>query len=115
MFIMFGIKNCDTIKKARAALEQQALPYQFHDYKSQGLSEALLDDMLASVPWQQLLNTRGTTWRQLPETQKTDVDAAKARQLLLEHPSMVKRPVLKTDNGYVVGFDVTQYQQLVSK
>jgi arsenate reductase len=103
---LYGIPNCDSVKKARAWLNDQAWSHEFHDFKKQGLSEALIDQWLALVPWETLLNTRGTTWRQLSEAERAQgTTAAGARALLLAHPSLVKRPVLHnlSTNTLVVG------------
>lgn len=112
MYVMYGIKNCDTIKKARLQLEAQQKPYQFHDYRVDGLSEALLDEMLAALDWQQLLNTRGTTFRALPDAEKADLTQQKARALMLAQPAMIKRPVLRTPTGWLLGYQADTYQQL---
>ncbi|HAT41221.1 MAG TPA: ArsC family reductase [Rheinheimera sp.] len=112
MFVMYGIKNCDTIKKARQHLDALQKPYQFHDYRVDGLSEALLDEMLQVLDWQQLLNTRGTTFRALPDADKTDLTQQKARALMLAQPAMIKRPVLRTATGWLLGYQQDTYQQL---
>lgn len=112
MYVMYGIKNCDTIKKARQQLETMQLAYRFHDYRVDGLSEDLLDEMLQALDWQQLLNTRGTTFRALPEGDKTELTLAKARALMLAQPAMIKRPVLRTPSGWLLGYQADTYQQL---
>lgn len=106
---IYGIKNCDTMKKARTWLEDHGVEYDFHDYKKEGLDAATLDRFLKNIAWEQLLNRAGTTFRKLPEEVRADVDAAKARALMLEQPSMVKRPVLEKDGHYLVGFKPDQY------
>ncbi len=122
--ILYGIKNCDTIKKARRWLDDQKIPYQFHDYRVDGLSPELLQSFIEQVGWESLLNTRGTTWRKLPDEQKATInnaDAAKA--LMLEHPSIIKRPLLVSGSEnsksagtekYLLGFKAEQYQQFFS-
>ncbi len=114
--ILYGIKNCDTIKKARRWLDDQKIPYQFHDYRVDGLSPELLQSFIEQVGWESLLNTRGTTWRKLPDEQKATInnaDAAKA--LMLEHPSIIKRPLLVSGTEkYLLGFKAEQYQQFFS-
>lgn len=112
MTIIHGIKNCGSVKKARAWLEQHAIPYEFHDFKTAGLPEAMLDEWLTEIDWQRLLNTKSATWRQLPPEEKADLDAAKARALLLAHPTLVKRPVLARSGQFLVGFQETEYQTL---
>lgn len=106
---IYGIKNCDTMKKARTWLEDHGVDYAFHDYKKDGLEAATLDRFLKNIAWEQLLNRAGTTFRKLPEDVRADVDAAKARSLMLEQPSMVKRPVVEKDGKYMVGFKPDQY------
>ncbi|WP_343313651.1 ArsC family reductase [Brucella sp. BE17] len=106
---IYGIKNCDTMKKARIWLEDHGVDYLFHDYKKDGLDAATLDRFLKTIAWEQLLNRAGTTFRKLPEEIRTDVDATQARVLMLEQPSMVKRPVLQQDGKFMVGFKPDQY------
>ncbi|WP_099118785.1 ArsC family reductase [Xenorhabdus ishibashii] len=124
--ILYGIKNCDTIKKARRWLEDQEIPYQFHDYRVDGLSPELLQSFIELAGWGSLLNTRGTTWRKLPDEQKAAINnAEEAKALMLEHPSIIKRPLLVSRSEgskkkgtetekYLLGFNVEQYQQFFS-
>lgn len=114
MIILYGIKNCDTIKKAKKFLEQHQLTYQFHDYRTDGLTTALLADFATKFGWQQLLNTRGTTWRQLTEEQKTDLDQEKALALMLAQPALIKRPVLVNNEDYLLGFSESSYASLIT-
>lgn len=107
---IYGIKNCDTMKKARTWLDDHGVDYAFHDYKKDGLDAATLDRFLQTVPWEELLNRAGTTFRKLPEDERKTVDAAKARALMLEQPSMVKRPVLDRDGALTVGFRPERYE-----
>jgi arsenate reductase len=113
---LFGIPNCDTVKKARAWLTAQGLDYQFHDFKKQGVPEQHLDIWLESVGWQTLVNCRGTTWRKLDEAQRTAVvDAQTARTLALAQPSVIKRPVVEwSDVSVTVGFDETDWSAHVA-
>lgn len=106
---IYGIKNCDTMKKARNWLDDHGIVYAFHDYKTQGLDAATLDGFLQQQPWEVLLNRAGTTFRKLPEAERQNVDQAKARALMLEQPSMVKRPVLNKDGQLLVGFKPENY------
>lgn len=110
MITVYGIKNCDTIKKARRFLEQQQIPYQFHDYRVDGISAELLETFAEQLDWQQLLNTRGTTWRQLDETAKAAIDKPRALALMLTHPALIKRPLLVKDNAYLLGFSEQSYR-----
>ncbi|MGL5389446.1 MAG: ArsC family reductase [Serratia sp. (in: enterobacteria)] len=114
---MFGIKNCDTIKKARRWLEEQGVAYQFHDYRADGLDEQLLRDFVARLGWQPLLNTRGTTWRKLDEAQRNACDNADAAiALMLEQPAMIKRPLLDDGKGHaLLGFSSESYQQFITE
>lgn len=107
--IMFGIANCDTIKKARAWLDQHGIAYAFHDYKIAGIDAARLARWGELVGWEVLLNRAGTTFRKLPEDDRQDVDAAKAAALMLAQPSMIKRPVLEYPGGILVGFKPDHY------
>lgn len=114
---MFGIKNCDTIKKARRWLEEQGVAYQFHDYRVDGLDEQLLRDFVARLGWEPLLNTRGTTWRKLDEAQRNACDNAEAAiALMLEQPAMIKRPLLDDGKGHaLLGFSSESYQQFITE
>ncbi|MEX2953794.1 ArsC family reductase [Serratia fonticola] len=114
---MFGIKNCDTIKKARRWLEEQGVAYQFHDYRVDGLDEQLLRDFVARLGWEPLLNTRGTTWRKLDEAQRNACNNAEAAiALMLEQPAMIKRPLLDDGKGHaLLGFSSESYQQFITE
>ena len=93
---VYGIRNCDTVKKARAWLKGRGLPYEFHDFKTQGVPADRLDHWLAQAGWEQLLNRKGTTWRRLdPTVQATAQDERGARAVMLAHPSVIKRPVVE--------------------
>ncbi|ASV86059.1 ArsC family reductase [Ochrobactrum quorumnocens] len=107
---IYGIKNCDTMKKARTWLEDHGIDYTFHDYKKEGLDAATLDRFLKDIEWEKLLNRAGTTFRKLPDGERQNVDAAKARELMLAQPSMVKRPVLDKAGKLTVGFKPDQYE-----
>lgn len=110
---VFGIKNCDTMKKAFAWLNENGVAYEFIDYKKAGIAEANLQDWSARAGWQALLNTRGLTWRKLTEEERTDVDALKAVKLMAQYPSLIKRPVLDTGNALLVGFDPAHYGEIL--
>jgi arsenate reductase len=99
-----GIKSCDTMKKAFAWLDAKGVAYRFHDYKTAGLDQAMLESWVQQVGWEALLNRAGTTFRKLPEAEKQDLDANKAVALMLAQPSMVKRPVLDAGGRLLVGF-----------
>jgi len=104
MTTIYGIKACDTMQKARAWLADHGVGYAFHDYKTQGIDRARLEDWTRQVGWEVLLNRSGTTFRKLPEADRADLTEAKAIGLMLAQPSMIKRPVLETDGGLLVGF-----------
>jgi|SRR3954471_21946465 arsenate reductase len=109
---LYGIKNCDTIKKARTWLAAHGVEYAFHDYKEAGIERAKLDEWIAAVGWEVLLNRAGTTFRKLPDAAKEDLTQAKAVRLMLEQPSMIKRPVLERGRTLLVGFDPQKYSAL---
>ena len=108
---LYGIKNCDTMKKARAWLDANAIRYVFHDYKAEGVDPARLDHWIAAQGWEPLLNRAGTTFRKLPEMDKIDLDSAKARALMIAQPSMIKRPVLDLGDRRIVGFKPESYAE----
>jgi arsenate reductase len=105
-----GIKACDTMKKARDWLDGHGVAYGFHDYKAVGVDRATLEAWARQVGWETLLNRSGTTFRKLPETDKTDLTEAKAIGLMLAQPSMIKRPVLDVDGKLLVGFRPEAYE-----
>ena len=106
---LYGIKNCDTMKKARAWLDAHKVAYAFHDYKVAGVARADLERWEALVGWEVLLNRAGTTFRALPEEKKSGLTAKKAIALMLEQPSMIKRPVLAVGGRVLTGFKPEQY------
>ena len=108
---IYGIRNCDTMKKARAWLDGHGVAYGFHDYKAVGVERGRLEGWARAVGWETLLNRAGTTFRKLPEEQKEEITATKALTLMLAQPSMIKRPVLEVGGRVIVGFDPATYQQ----
>jgi len=114
MFILYGIKNCDTVKKARAWLEAQGIAHQFHDFRKDGLDLALLEKWEVILGWEALLNRRGTSWRKLDESQREGVDRAKAMELMLGQPSLIKRPVLEAGTKTLFGFNAEEYAMLTT-
>jgi arsenate reductase (glutaredoxin) len=113
---LYGIPNCDTVKKARDWLDRHDIAYVFHDFKKAGIGRDLLDEWLDSVDWEILVNRKGTTWRGLSDERKAVVvNADSAAELMLESPSIVKRPVLAFDGGIHVGFSDELYQRLFKK
>ncbi|WP_336795338.1 ArsC family reductase [Erwinia aphidicola] len=114
---MYGIKNCDTIKKARKYLEAQGLDYQFHDYRADGLDAALLQTFIDTLGWEALLNTRGTTWRKLDEAVRNAVNnPAASRDLMLAQPAIIKRPLLCAPDGtMLLGFSEATWQPFIQE
>lgn len=112
-FILYGIKNCDSVRKARAWLESRHIDYRFHDYRVEGLEADLLADFVSRLGVEALLNQRSTSWRQLSEAQKADMNADKAMQLMLELPTLIKRPILDRGGQLLVGFSPELYQTLL--
>ncbi|MDO6416504.1 ArsC family reductase [Sphingomonas sp. BIUV-7] len=106
---MYGIPNCDTIKKARIWLDDHGIAFAFHDYKKAGIDRATLAGWVAEQGWETLLNRAGTTFRKLPDADRTDLDADKAIALMLAHPSMIKRPVLDLGERRIIGFKPEAY------
>ena len=117
MITIYGIKNCDTMKKAFAWLEANGVAYQFVDYKKAGVVAEHLPHWAAQAGWQRLLNTKGLMWKKLSEEQRANVDEAKALALLNEFPSMIKRPVLVYGTAalVLVGFDADQYTEQLAQ
>ena len=107
MTVLYGIPNCDTVKKARAWLAEHGVDHHFHDFKKAGVPQAALDAWLASAGWERLLNRKGTAWRALPDALKNSVsDTATARAVMLQHASTIKRPVIDWGGGRItVGFE----------
>jgi len=109
--IVYGIPNCDTIKKARKWLEAQGIDYEFHDYKKAGADENKLREWVDSHGWEKLLNKAGTTFRKLPDADKQNIDADKAVALMMANPSMIKRPVLDFGDRQLIGFKPDLYAE----
>lgn len=107
---LYGIPNCDTVKKARTWLETQGLEYAFHDYKKQGADPTKLAKWSDAVGWETLLNRRGTTFRALSEADKADIDRAKSIRLMQANPSLIKRPVVEHPGGLLVGFEADAWR-----
>jgi arsenate reductase len=110
MLHVYGIKNCNTVKKAIDWLEENQLTYAFHDYKKEGISEKKLEEWEKVISWEKLLNKKGTTWKKLDATeQATVIDAHTANQVLVKNTSMIKRPIIEGGKQILVGFDETEY------
>ncbi|MGJ0516687.1 MAG: ArsC family reductase [Methylomicrobium sp.] len=112
MLALYGIKNCDTCKKARQWLEQNGIEHRFHDYRADGLTPELLQSFIDRLDWEKLLNKSSTSWRQLSPEQQADLTREKAARLMLETPTLIKRPILDTGNKLIIGFKADQYASL---
>lgn len=112
MTTLFGIKNCDTIKKARNWLTAEDIEFSFHDYRKDGLEAEWLNKAEQALGWEQMLNKRGTTFRQLSDEQKQNINKDNAMKLMLEHPAMIKRPILFHKDCYYIGFKPDQYSEV---
>ncbi|MEF1341192.1 ArsC family reductase [Vibrio rotiferianus] len=106
---MFGIPNCDTVKKAKKWLEAESIAFDFHDYRKQGVDAAMVTEFCNALGWEQVLNKRGTTFRQLTQEQKDALNEENAIALLVENPAMIKRPILKVEDQLHIGFKADQY------
>lgn len=115
MIILYGIPNCDTVRKARKWLTENGLDYKFHNFKKDGLEAPLLEKWVNALGWQVLLNKRGTTWRNLSVEVKANIDQEKAIQIMLNATSIIKRPVLDNNGALSVGFKDEQYQTLFQR
>jgi arsenate reductase len=115
MMIVYGIKNCDTMKKARAWLDGHGIAYAFHDYKAAGIEKARLEGWVSQLGWEALLNRAGTTFRKLPDAEKEGLTEKKAIALMLAQPSMIKRPVLEQGGKIITGFRLEQYEKLLKR
>ncbi|MBI4990379.1 MAG: arsenate reductase [Rhodocyclales bacterium] len=109
MATVYGIKNCDTMKKAFAWLDGQGIAYAFHDYKKLGADEALLKKWAARAGWEKLINTRGPSFRRLPAEKQANLTEKKSFALMLENPSMIKRPIVEAGKILLIGFDEDEY------
>lgn len=111
--VVYGIKNCDSVKKARAFLELNQLNYRFHDYRLDGLDSELLQTLIDALGLEAVLNQRSTSWRQLTDEQKQDLTVEKALGLMLAQPALIKRPILQVGQRWLVGFNSDLYQTLL--
>jgi arsenate reductase len=109
---IYGIKNCDTMKKALAWLESHQVAYDFHDYKKAGVPPGKLQQWAAKAGWEKLLNARGPTWRKIPDAEKAALDERKALRLLEKHPSAIRRPIVEAGERLQVGFDPAAFEKL---
>jgi len=113
-YTVYGIPNCNSVQKARAWLEEQGIPYEFHDYKKKGITKTKLTAWCKELGWENVINKKGTTWRDLDEATKASVNSqARAVQIMMEHNSIIKRPIIEKDGKFIVmRFDEEQYRQI---
>ena len=111
--VLYGIKNCDTVRKTRRWLDEHGVEYRFHDFRADGLDPDQLHAWASELGWEALLNRRGTTWRQLPEGQRSNLDEPRALALMLAQPALIKRPVLDLGTQRLIGFDDKCYTRLL--
>jgi len=111
---LYGIANCDTIKKAKKWLDKRNIAFEFHDYRKQGLDMALLQSLESALGWEAMVNRRGITWRALPEALKAGIDRDSALQTMLDSPAIIKRPILAIENRFLIGFSDQQYREIFS-
>lgn len=111
---MYGIPNCDTIKKAKKWLTEQQVTFEFHDYRKQGIDTELVTLFCQQLGWENVLNKRGTTYRQLTQDQKDNLNEQSALSLLVDNSAMIKRPILQIDDQFYIGFKAEQYQAIFS-
>jgi len=112
---VYGIPNCDTMKKAFAWLDEHGIEYRFHDYKKAGVPAERLAAWSKAVGWEKLANTRGPTWRKIPEPARANLDEARALKLLLENPSAIRRPVIEWGRKLTVGFDPGEFDRMAGQ
>lgn len=112
MLIIYGIKNCDTVKKARQWLVAAGVEHRFHDFRSDGLDAALISSFEKALGWEALLNTRGTTWRKLAKADKASIDADKAQKLMAAHDAIIKRPIWQKNGEFRLGFAVKEQEEI---
>ena len=110
--IIYGIKNCDSVKKAKKYLDASGIGYTFHDYRSDGIDASLVEGFIKALGWENVLNKRGTTWRQLDDKTKEATNEKNVVALLCEHPAMIKRPILKQNKTLTLGFSKDNYDKL---
>ncbi|MCL7744826.1 ArsC family reductase [Guyparkeria hydrothermalis] len=114
MITVYGIPNCDTVKKARKWLDAQGLSYEFHDYKKAGVPAERLDGWLDRFGWETVINRRGMSWRRLPAEEREAMNAGRAREAALANPSLIKRPVVESGEQILIGFDADEWQETLA-
>ena len=109
---LYGIKNCDTVKKARKWLDANSVPYTFHDFRVDGIDKTLVNNFLKQIDLETLINKRGTTWRKLSDEEKDIKNTTQAITIMIENPAIIKRPVLDVNKKYLVGFSDERYKSI---
>lgn len=112
MTIIYGIKNCDTMKKALKWLDDNGAAYEFHDYKKQAVPKDVMSRAIKELGWENVINRRGTTWRKLPETERDNMDSGAALTAAMDNPSLIKRPLLQHNGKIYLGFNDAQYREI---
>jgi arsenate reductase len=112
MLTLYGIKNCDTVKKARRWLEDHGIEYQFHDFRQDGLNKKQLSGWVEQLGWEVIVNKRSTTWRNLSDKDKELTTNSQAVKLLLANPTLIKRPVVQSNKVFLVGFKETEFKKI---
>ena len=112
---LYGIPNCDSMRKTRRWLEARGVEFDFHDYRKQGLDRGLLQSLESRLGWQAMLNRKGRSWRQLDESTRQNVDREAALELMLANPTLIKRPVLATARGVAAGYDEARFEELLDR
>ena len=115
MITLYGIKNCDTVKKARRWLQTQGIEYQYHDYREDGVDEAAVTKWIEELGWQNLLNKRSTSWKALPEEARENMDETAAQTAVMRHPTLIKRPLLDTGKQRYTGFSAANYAKIFNQ
>jgi len=115
MTTLYGIRNCDTVKKARRWLEENGIEYRFHDVRTDGISRADLQHWMQTLDWGDLLNRRGTSWRKLPESVRNSINKSRATRLMLDNPAIIKRPVLACGDKLYLGFSADSYRSIFQR
>lgn len=115
MVILYGIKNCDTVKKARKWLDNRGVDYAFHDFRSDGLCAESVEQWLEELGWETLVNKRSTTWKQLDAETRENMNAETAKAAIMMHPTLIKRPLLDTGHSHFTGFSATNYEKIFTQ
>ena len=115
MITLYGIKNCDTVKKARKWLDEHTIDYAFHDLRADGLTQEQVGEWVAELGWETLVNKRSTTWKALDESQRNSMDNASAQAAIMAQPTLIKRPLLDTGHQRFTGFSASNYEQIFNQ